>query len=66
MEAAPVWDDPGIYEDPMPEQKTGLPLWAKALIGLAVCGAVGGGAVVLRRRLKAKKLAQLEEEDEDL
>ena len=66
VEAAPVWDDPGIYEDPMPEQKTGLPLWAKALIGLAVCGAVGGGAVVLRRRLKAKKLAQLEEEDEDL
>ena len=66
VEAAPVWDDPGIYVDPMPEEKTGLPLWAKALIGLAVCGAVGGGAVVLRRRLKAKKLAQLEDEDEDL
>lgn len=66
VQEAPVWEDPGIYEDPMPQQSAGLPIWARILIAAAVIAVVGAAAVVIRRRLKAKKLAQLEDEDEDL
>ena len=52
-------------EDPGMEQDTGLPMWAKVLIGAAVVAAAVAAVVVVRKR-KAKKKALLEAEDEDL
>lgn len=68
VEEAPVWDDPGMYEDPMPaeEPSVGLPGWARILIALAVIAGIVAAVVLVRRRLKAKKLAKLEDDDEDL
>ena len=59
-----MWEDPGM-EDPGMEQDTGLPMWAKVLIGAAVVAAAVAAVVVVRKR-KAKKKALLEAEDEDL
>ena len=59
--------DPSMDVDTEPEQ-TGIPVWAKVLIG--VCGAVVViviVVVVVRKRKKAKALAALEEDsDEDI
>ncbi|MBQ5754404.1 MAG: hypothetical protein IIV90_01935 [Oscillospiraceae bacterium] len=70
VEEMPVFEDP-FMEDPMmgmpiEEEESGLPGWAIALIAVAV----GGGAAVAVRKVlknkKAKALAALGDEDEDL
>lgn len=59
-----MWDDPGMVEPTDTEPvSTGMPLFAKILIGVAAAAAVIAVVVVVRKR-KAKKAA-LEAEDED-
>ena len=54
--------DPGIVEP----EKTGLPIWAKALIGVAVVAVIAGVVVFIRKKRKEKALGTLEDEDEDI
>ena len=54
--------DPGIVEP----EKTGLPLWAKALIGVAVVAVIGGVVVFIRKKRKEKGLGQLEDAAQDI
>ena len=54
--------DPGMVEP----EKTGLPIWAKALIGVAVVAVIAGVVVFVRKKRKEKALGTLEDEDEDI
>ena len=54
--------DPGMVEP----EKTGLPIWAKALIGVAVVAVIAGVVVFIRKKRKEKALGTLEDEDEDI
>lgn len=54
--------DPDIVEP----EKTGLPIWAKALIGVAVVAVIAGVVVFIRKKRKEKALGTLEDEDEDI
>ena len=54
--------DPGIVEP----EKTGLPIWAKALIGVAVVAVIAGVVVFIRKKRQEKALGTLEDEDEDI
>ena len=60
--------DPGMEMpiDPMPEEKSGLPVWAWILIGLGVVGVGAAVTVVVLKKKKAKALAMLEDDDEDI
>lgn len=49
-----------------PDVQTGMPIWAWILIVVLVCGIVAGVTVVVRKKRKAKNLALLEDEDEDI
>ncbi len=58
---------PDMMEDPMmmegmTEQQKGFPWWGFALIGVAVVGAAAAAVLVIRKKRKAKKLAQEEME----
>ncbi len=58
----PVWDEPVITEPVIVEKNNG---WVPVAIGVVVVVAAAGGFVYMKKQ-KAKKLAELEDEDEDI
>ncbi|WP_419502872.1 hypothetical protein [Candidatus Allofournierella excrementavium] len=72
VEAAPVIDDPGMMDPGMMDPtmgedvSTGMPIWGWALIVVGVGAVVAVVVVVIRKKKAAKKLAELEDEDEDI
>lgn len=72
VEAAPVIDDPGMMDPGMMDPtmgddvNSGMPIWGWALIVVGVGAVVAVVVVVIRKKKAAKKLAELEDEDEDI
>lgn len=72
VEAAPVMDDPGMMDPGMMDPTMGddvgggMPVWGWALIVVGVAAVVVVVVLVIRKKQAAKKLAQLEDEDEDI
>ena len=72
VEAMPVYDDPGMMDPGMMDPtmgedvSTGMPIWGWALIVVGVGAVVAVVVVVIRKKKAAKKLAELEDEDEDI
>ena len=72
VEAAPVIDDPGMMDPGMMDPtmgedvEGGMPIWGWALIVVGVGAVAAVAVVVIRKKKAAKKLAQLEDEDEDI
>ena len=62
-----MWEDPGMFEEPVmtEPESTGLPLWAKILIGVAAAAIVVAVVIVVHKKRKAKKLALEADDDED-
>ena len=54
-----MMEDP-MMEDPMMEESKGFPWWGFALIGVAVCGGGLTAGLVIRKKKKARRLAQEE------
>ncbi len=72
VEAMPVIDDPGMMDPGMMDPtmgedvESGMPIWGWALIIVGVGGVAAAVVLVIRKKKAAKKLAQLEDEDEDI
>lgn len=72
VEAMPVIDDPGMMDPGMMDPtmgedvEGGMPIWGWALIVVGVGAVAAVAVVVIRKKQAAKKLAQLEDEDEDI
>lgn len=72
VEAMPVYDDPGMMDPGMMDPtmgedvSTGMPIWGWALIVVGVGAVAAVVVVVIRKKKAAKKLAELEDEDEDI
>ena len=72
VEAMPVIDDPGMMDPGMMDPtmgedvEGGMPIWGWALIIVGVGGVAAAVVLVIRKKKAAKKLAQLEDEDEDI
>ena len=72
VEAMPVYDDPGMMDPGMMDPtmgddvNSGMPIWGWALIVVGVGAVVTVVVVVIRKKKAAKKLAELEDEDEDI
>ena len=72
VEAMPVYDDPGMMDPGMMDPtmgddvNSGMPIWGWALIVVGVGAVVAVVVVVIRKKKAAKKLAELEDEDEDI
>lgn len=72
VEAMPAIDDPGMMDPGMMDPtmgedvNSGMPIWGWALIVVGVGAVVAVVVVVIRKKKAAKKLAELEDEDEDI
>ena len=72
VEAMPAYDDPGMMDPGMMDPTmgddvgSGMPIWGWALIVVGVGAVAAVTVVVIRKKQAAKKLAQLEDEDEDI
>ena len=59
--------DPGMMDPTMGEDvNSGMPIWGWALIVVGVGAVVAVVVVVIRKKKAAKKLAELEDEVEDI
>ena len=62
----PIYDDPGtdMPVEPLPEESGGLPGWAKWAIG-GGCAVLLVAAVIVIRKIRKKRQAMLDLEDDD-